>query len=153
FEPAVRNPATRRQHESGCGQRPCGRDLDARRSQRNWNTANRLVVSEGDFYPLRPHEPSLRYRILLRKRKVADPSVLDLQMARDLGAPWFVDPDATPSGEILRGSRIKDLDEIRPCRVPEKMCIEVLAEAVAKAVRAKNHFELPHDDRRLLIND
>ena len=48
---------------------------------------------------------------------------------------------------------VDDAHQIEPRRIPVGVPLQILAKPIAKAARADNQLELPHDDRRLLVND
>ena len=72
---------------------------------------------------------------------------------RIVGPARLVHPRAAPRGEIGGRARVEPPNEIRPVALPNAVRLEILAQAVAKRVRADQQLELAHDDRRLLIDD
>ena len=131
---------------------PDPRHFDRRPVHLHRRDARAMLVSERDLQLLVPSERSAA-RIRLRECKPRYLAVRRFQVRRDRRPARLVDPCAAPRGEVFTGARVEDLDEIGPCRVAEGKAGEVLAQSVAQLLRPEHLLELPHDDRRFLIDD
>src|SRR5690606_11410700 len=83
-----------------------------------------------------------------RARAAAGP-----ETGRNRWTSGLVDPGRAPGRKILGRPLVEERDEVRPGRIAEGVRLQVLAHAVAERVLAEQHLEVPHDDRRLLVDD
>ncbi len=104
---------------------------------------------------LRPHAIAIPggMQVALTERQLRDGAVSDFEDGFDGRAPRLVDPHAAPLLQIHRRARVEHRDQICPRRIAERVRREVLAQAIAEIVVAKQRFEVAHDDRRLLVDD
>ena len=120
---------------------------------RTGSTRMALSRRDDDLQPLIPVQSSRGHGIALRERETRDASTRDLQLGGDRGPSRLFYPGTAPGCEVLGRAPIEQNNQIGPGGVGERVVAEVLAQAVAKRLLAKDAFELAHDDRRLLIND
>ena len=100
---------------------------------------------------LRPHQRRGQ-RIALDAALIASVVRRSVELGADRRPARLLDPGAAPRREVAASAR-RARDEIEPGRVAERELLQVLAQAVAELLGAHQTLELPHDDRRLLVDD
>jgi len=90
------------------------RHFNARRVQRNWDSSDRVVVSEHDFHALRPREAASGHGVFLHECEPRDAAVLDLEMGCDFRTPGLFHPGVAPRLQIVRCPAVEHFDQIRP---------------------------------------
>ncbi len=87
------------------------------------------------------------------ERELRNSAVLDPQLRGNDRPSRFFNPRAAPAGEIGGRSGIEQRNQVAPCCVGEAMLAQVLLQSFLKRRLADDCLQLPHDDRRLLIDD
>ena len=150
-EAAVLDPAPVRQHEARRG--PLQVDRRRRVGEQHGGPDLAVVVSQQQLEPLRPPARPVGGVRLLERDPAAGVAAPGPALDGNGRTAGLLHPHRAPRPQVGRGARIEDVDELRPRGVAVRERPQVLAEAVAEPLLPHEPLELPHQDRRLLVDD